>query len=80
MPAAYPAKTGAATARGAADWLCLAATPAFAVMALMTWDSDAGMICSVDPEAFSILAGMAPMYALMSIFHAAPWLRLLSNR
>jgi hypothetical protein len=25
----------------------------------------------------SPLGGMAPMYALMSAFHAAPWLKLL---
>jgi hypothetical protein len=28
----------------------------------------------------SPLNGMALMYALMSIFHAAPWLKLISRR
>jgi hypothetical protein len=26
------------------------------------------------------LTGMAPMYLLMSLFHSAPWLKLISNR
>ena len=30
------AGSGSAAARGAADWLCLAATPTFALMALLT--------------------------------------------
>jgi hypothetical protein len=26
------------------------------------------------------LGGMAPMYLLMSVFHATPWLRLIAGR
>ena len=70
-------ETGAKDKRGMADWLCLAASPAFAVMAWLTWrDGQAGMICSL--MGGSPLSGMVPMYLLMSLFHAAPWLRLAS--
>ena len=65
-----------APSRGAADWLSLAAAPTFAVMALLTLAGGApDMLCSASP-----LAGMVPMYLLMSAFHAAPWLKLLSRR
>jgi hypothetical protein len=67
---------------GAADWLCLAATPAFAIMALLTavhGDGQMAVMCSGAPDA-SPLDGMVPMYLLMSAFHAAPWLRLISAR
>ena len=59
---------------GAADCLSLAAAPTFAVMALLT-----AMLCGAAPEA-SPLTGMIPMYLLMSAFHAAPWLKLISSR
>jgi hypothetical protein len=67
---------------GAADCLSLAAAPTFAVMALLTAVLGGGplaMLCSATPDA-SPLTGMIPMYLLMSAFHAAPWLRLISNR
>jgi uncharacterized membrane protein YeiH len=60
---------------GAADCLSLLAAPTFAAMALVTaagGGSPLDMLCSASP-----LVGMAPMYALMSIFHMGPWLRLL---
>ena len=66
---------------GMARWLCLAATPTFAVMALLTGVSGGGpmdMLCSAGHG--SPLAGMVPMYLLMSAFHSAPWLRLISGR
>jgi hypothetical protein len=72
----------AAVAHGAADWLCLAATPTFAIMALLTGvvgDGKMAMICATAQEPSS-LGGMVPMYLLMSAFHAAPWLRLLRSR
>jgi hypothetical protein len=63
----------------AADGLRLAAAPTFAVMALITWGAGPGaMLCSATPG--SPLSGMALMYALMSAFHLAPWLRLISGR
>jgi hypothetical protein len=69
-----------APARGAAEWLGLAAAPAFAVMALLTAILDGGaphMLCSPAPEA-SPLSGMVPMYVLMSVFHSGPWLKLIA--
>nr|WP_244602702.1 hypothetical protein [Mesorhizobium delmotii] len=67
-------------ARGAADWLSLAAAPTFALMALLTVGTgDADMICSAAQDA-SPLSGMVVMYLLMSAFHSAPWLRLVGSR
>ena len=70
-----------APARGAAHGLALAAAPTFAVMALLTGLLGAGpaeMLCSAGPA--SALSGMVTMYLLMSAFHLAPWLRLISGR
>jgi hypothetical protein len=61
--------------------LALAAAPTFAIMALLTGLQDGGMpgmLCSAARDA-SPLTGMVPMYLLMSAFHSAPWLRLISN-
>ncbi|HMK81924.1 MAG TPA: hypothetical protein VK438_19885 [Xanthobacteraceae bacterium] len=69
-----------AAARDASDWLHLAAAPTFALMALFTvlcGGSD-DMLCAVAHDA-SPLSGMVMMYALMSAFHAAPWLRLIAR-
>ncbi len=74
--------THTAAALGAADWLGLAAAPSFAIVALLTGVLGGGPpaeLCSAAPGA-SPLGGMAPMYALMSAFHAAPWLKLISVR
>ena len=65
----------------AADWLSLAAAPTFAVMSLLT-GLGAGahdLLCSASADA-SPLSGMLPMYLLMSAFHSAPWLKLISGR
>ena len=73
---------GSATAIGAANWLYLAAAPTFAIMALLTsvfGGGPADMFCSAAHEA-SPLSGMVPMYLLMSAFHSAPWLKLISSR
>ena len=73
---------GNTAALGAADWLCLAAAPTFAIMALLTDVLGGGppdMLCSTAQEASS-LSGMVPMYLLMSVFHSAPWLKLISSR
>src|SRR5258708_19931340 len=70
-----------AAALGAAGWLGLAAAPTFAVMALLTCmpGGDADMMCSA-AHGVSPLSGMVPMYVLMSAFHSAPWLKLISRR
>ncbi len=73
---------GNAAVLGIADWLCLAATPTFATMALLTgvFGGDApDMLCSAAQDALP-LSGMVPMYLLMSAFHSAPWLKLISSR
>jgi hypothetical protein len=67
---------------GAAGWLSLAAAPTFAFMALLTAVPGGGpldMLCSAAPAA-SPFGGMALMYLLMSAFHLAPWLKLISSR
>ena len=74
--------TGNATARSAADWLGLAATPVFALMALLAYVPGSGaadLICSA-AHGGSTLTGMVPMYLLMAIFHSAPWLKLAASR
>jgi hypothetical protein len=69
-----------AAALGAAGWLGLAAAPTFAIMALVSClpNANADMMCS-SAHGASPLGGMVPMYALMSAFHLAPWLKLISR-
>ena len=79
------AGSGNAATLGAADWLCLAAAPTFAIMALLTavLGGRADMLCSAAQDASALggsLGGMVPMYLLMSAFHAAPWLKLVARR
>lgn len=67
-------------ARHLAGWLGLAATPTFAVMAMLTAVLGAGpadMLCAAG-HGLS-LGGMVPMYLLMSAFHSAAWLRLIAG-
>jgi len=76
------ARGGIPTAIGAAGGLSLAAAPTFAIMALLTGVVGSGapdMLCAAG-HAGSPLNGMVAMYVLMSVFHAAPWLRLISGR
>jgi hypothetical protein len=79
--AAGSAGGGNSAALGAADWLCLAAAPTFAMMALLAGVGGGrmAMLCSAAQHA-SPLSGMVPMYLLMSAFHSAPWLKLISSR
>jgi hypothetical protein len=66
----------------ASGLLSLAAAPTFAIMALLTVLQGGGMpemLCSAGRDG-SPLTGMAAMYLLMSAFHLAPWLRILSGR
>jgi hypothetical protein len=72
---------GAAAALGIAKWLSLAATPTFAIMALMTAVLGGGPMDMLCPAGHgSPLTGMVPMYMLMSAFHSAAWLKLISRR
>ena len=70
---------GAAAARGLAEWLRLAATPTFAIMALLTGFGGSPMdgLCSFGHGA--PLSGMVTMYLLMSAFHSPPWLNLICS-
>jgi hypothetical protein len=73
------AGSGHAAAPG---WLCLAAAPTFAVMALLTSLQSSGqpdIVCSAMHDG-SLLGGMVPMYVLMAAFHLSPWLKLISRR
>jgi hypothetical protein len=77
-----PDENGNVGARGAADWLCFAAAPTFAIMALITGAFGGGapnMLCSAAQD-WSRLSGMVPMYVLMSAFHSPPWLKLILGR
>jgi len=71
-----------AAALGLAEWLlCLAATPTFALMALLAGPlggSRTEMLCLTAHG--PALGGMVPMYLLMSVFHSRPWLNLLCGR
>ena len=68
--AARPEGRGRVVAR----WLSLAAAPTFAIMALVAVAAPGDMLCGT---LAGPLQGMVPMYALMSAFHLAPWLRLV---
>jgi len=67
---------------GAAEWISLAAAPTFAIMALLTSPIGGGLPNPLCSAAHGVLplSGMAPMYLLMSAFHSAPWLKLISRR
>lgn len=71
-------KSEAAPALRAAGWLSLAAAPVFALMALLTaaHGGAADTLCSAAPDGLP-LDGMTLMYVLMSVFHSAPWIRLI---
>ena len=78
--AAGASRDGVVAARHLARWLGLAATPTFAIMAVLTavlGGGPADMLCAAGHG--SLLGGMAPMYLLMSAFHSGAWLRLVSN-
>ena len=60
-------------------FLSLAAAPTFAAMAMLTGvlgGAPMDTLCPAGPGA--ALSGMVPMYLLMSMFHASPWLKLAS--
>ena len=65
-------RRGSEGALGATHWICLLASPTFAIMALYISIGGGAMNMPAPP-----LSGMVPMYLLMSIFHSVPWLRLM---
>ncbi|MBR0883240.1 hypothetical protein ABIF65_006231 [Bradyrhizobium japonicum] len=73
-------RDGVVAARHLARWLALAATPTFAIMAVLTAviGRPADMLCAAGYG--SVLSGMVPMYLLMSAIHSAAWLRLIAKR
>ncbi|RTM13026.1 MAG: hypothetical protein EKK33_13535 [Bradyrhizobiaceae bacterium] len=77
--AAGVGRDGVGSARHLARWLALAATPTFAIMAVLTAviGAPADMPCGAGQG--SLLGGMVPMYLLMSAFHSAAWLRWIAE-
>jgi hypothetical protein len=75
------AKAGSDDAAPGVGWLGLAAAPTFALMALCTasFAGQPDMLC-LAMQGSSPMSGMTLMYALMSLFHLSPWLRLLGGR
>jgi hypothetical protein len=67
--------------RLAAGWLCLAAAPTFACMALLSalGNGQPNILCGAMQHA-SPLSGMTLMCLLMSAFHMGPWLKLIGGR
>ena len=65
--------------RDPTDLLGLAAAPTFAALALLTaaYGGPADPLCTAAPTALP-LPGMGAMYALMAVFHLAPWLKHLA--
>ena len=64
-----------------ADWLGLAATPTFALFALLTAVAGDGHAAHLSPHfGQSPFDSMLPMYLLMAAFHLAPWLRPKDQR
>ncbi|WP_193187568.1 hypothetical protein [Nisaea sediminum] len=58
-----------------AAWLGLAASPTFALMALLESNSPQSPLCMAGSGGLPI-GGMVWMYLLMSLFHLPPWLKL----
>ncbi|MCR6498261.1 hypothetical protein MUO32_04360 [Shinella sp. CPCC 101442] len=57
-------------------WPGLAASPTFAVMALISvFDTPPVAICGTGTD-LSPISSMTAMYLLMALFHLAPWLKL----
>ena len=73
-------ESGVTVMSSVAEWLSLAAAPVFTIMALLTAQhgSPADILCSA-AHGSSPLSSMTLMYALMSVFHATPWVRMISR-
>ena len=79
-PSARVENEDTAAAVSMAHGLYFAATPTFAIMALLTGLDGSPMdkLCSTGPG--ERLGGMVAMYMLMSAFHSPPWLKLIGRR
>ena len=71
---------GGRAAVGLAKWLGLAATPTFAIMALLTGLGGSPMDSLCSSGHGVPLDGMVTMYLLMSAFHSSLWLKLILGR
>lgn len=72
--------TSAGKAARFASCLCQAASPTFAVMALIcAIAGNTDPICSATHGTFAF-GGMSTMYWLMSVFHLPAWLNKLRHR
>lgn len=61
----------------AARLLGLAASPTFAALALVSAADPGAALCTA--SGMAPLGGMTAMYALMSLFHAGPWIERVSR-
>lgn len=65
---------------GVADWLCLAASPTFALMAWLAAGGESAMPLCASASMPMPMDSMVWMYLLMCLFHASPWLKLAAGR
>jgi hypothetical protein len=82
VPAGLSSGSGRTAAAAVARGLRLAATPVFAVLALLSGASGGELpaaLCLTSAGS-APLTGMTTMYALMGVFHAGPWLELIARR
>lgn len=79
---ARPAKGAREAVLGVARWLHLAAAPTFAAMAGLTFalGGEAQPMTCLGGDEASPINSMGVMYLLMSVFHAAPWLKFIAYR
>lgn len=79
--AAHVQLGGVGFVRSAADGLGLAASPVFAIMALLTARDGnlADPLCAAMRDG-SLSGSMTTMYGLMSVFHLPLWLKRWSRR
>lgn len=77
-----PARDARGAALRMAHWLHLAAAPTFAAMAALTFvlGGDTQQMTCLGGDPASPISGMGLMYLLMSVFHAAPWLKFVASR
>ena len=70
---------GTGAALGIARWLCLAASPTFALMAWIAAHDAPPMALCFSGSSILPVGGMSAMYLLMSLFHLSSWLKFSSG-